>query len=158
MKKLSAILMTLVMVFTVSCSNGSDSSSSDKKEKKDSASTEVAAKDDLNNGSEAEVLAKVERLTQNIQQLAENNDEALMNQTVSLYLQLEPIMKNASKDLKDKVEKIMEPVNDEKYVPVLMTIMEKAKNGSSSNGGSDEYGAPVEVEEAEVMEVAEPNF
>lgn len=59
MKKISVILMTLVMVFTVSCSKGSGD---DKGEKKDSATEKVDVKALANNPSDDQVVAALNQL------------------------------------------------------------------------------------------------
>ena len=154
MKKLTVILMTLVMVFTVSCSKGSGDGSKDKKD----STAKVDEK----------VVADLNKLASNVKSLAENENEALFAETVALYVKLEPIMDNASEDLKKIAKQILEPLfKDEKTAKIAEEIDKAAKNkgnapASPSYDSEDPEApvmeAPVEMEEAEVMEVAEPNF
>lgn len=164
MKKLSAILMTLVMVFTVSCSKGSGD---DKGEKKDSTE-KVDVKALANNPSDDQVIAALNQLVSNVKSLAENENEALFNETVALFAALDPIMSNASENLDKKARQVLEPLmKDQKAAMVLQKIVMAAENKgnapASPSFDSEEpeapvMEAPVEMEEAEVMEVAEPNF
>ena len=157
MKKLTVILMTLVMVFTVSCSKGSGNGSNDKKD----STAKVDEK----------VVADLNKLASNVKSLAENENEALFAETVALYVKLEPIMDNASEDLKKIAKQILEPLfKDEKTAKIAEEIDKAAKNKVSSpasDSGDIEdpeasmgapTDAPAEMEGAEMMEVAEPNF
>ena len=121
--------MTLVMVFTVSCSKGSGDES---KEKKDSTETKAANTEGQNKNvnsttdiDKEAVFASVQQLVANVQQLSENDDEALLEETTEIYIQLYPIIHNASPEFKAEVEAIMEPINNESYAPVLEKIMQK---------------------------------
>lgn len=163
MKKLSVILMTLVMVFTVSCSKGSGDES---KEKKDSTS-KVDVKALANNPSDEQVVAALNKLASNVKSLAENENEALFNETVALFAALDPIMTNASEDLNKKAQQALEPLmKDQKTAMMLQKVVMAAKtkvSAPASDSGDFEdpeaqMAAPVEMEEAEVMEVAEPNL
>lgn len=163
MKKLSVILMTLVMVFTVSCSKGSGD---DKGEKKDSTA-KVDVKALANNPSDDQVVAALNQLASNVKSLAENENEALFNETVALFAALDPIMTNASDDLNKKAQQALEPLmKDQKSAMMLQKVVMAAKNkvsapASPSSDIEDPEApmeAPVEMEEAEVMEVAEPSL
>ena len=164
MKKLSVILMTLVMVFTVSCSKGSGDES---KEKKDSTA-KVDVKALANNPSDEQVVAALNQLASNVKSLAENENEALFNETVALFAALDPIMTNASEDLNKKAQQALEPLmKDQKSAMMLQKVVMAAKTKvsapASDSGDFEEdpeaqMAAPVEMEEAEVMEVAEPSL
>lgn len=163
MKKLSVILMTLVMVFTVSCSKGSGDES---KEKKDSTA-KVDVKALANNPSDEQVVAALNQLASNVKSLAENENEALFNETVALFAALDPIMTNASEDLNKKAQQALEPLmKDQKSAMMLQKVVMAAKtkvSAPASDSGDFEdpeaqMAAPVEMEEAEVMEVAEPSL
>ena len=166
MKKISVILMTLVMVFTVSCSKGSGD---DKGEKKDSATEKVDVKALANNPSDDQVVAALNQLASNVKSLAENENEALFNETVALFAALDPIMTNASEDLNKKAQQALEPLmKDQKSAMMLQKVVMAAKTKvsapASDSGDFEEdpeapvMAAPVEMEEAEVMEVAEPSL
>lgn len=163
MKKISVILMTLVMVFTVSCSKGSGDES---KEKKDSTA-KVDVKALANNPSDEQVVAALNQLASNVKSLAENENEALFNETVALFAALDPIMTNASEDLNKKAQQALEPLmKDQKSAMMLQKVVMAAKtkvSAPASDSGDFEdpeaqMAAPVEMEEAEVMEVAEPSL
>lgn len=163
MKKISVILMTLVMVFTVSCSKGSGD---DKGEKKDSTA-KVDVKALANNPSDDQVVAALNQLASNVKSLAENENEALFNETVALFAALDPIMTNASEDLNKKAQQALEPLmKDQKSAMMLQKVVMAAKtkvSAPASDSGDFEdpeaqMAAPVEKEEAEVMEVAEPSL
>ena len=165
MKKLSVILMTLVMVFTVSCSKGSGDESSDKKD----STAKVDVKALANNPSDEQVVAALNQLASNVKSLAENENEALFNETVALFAALDPIMSNASENLDKKARQVLEPLmKDQKSAMMLQKVVMAAKtkvSAPASDSGDFEEDpeapvmeAPVEMEEAEVMEVAEPNF
>lgn len=163
MKKLSVILMTLVMVFTVSCSKGSGDES---KEKKDSTA-KVDVKALANNPSDEQVVAALNQLASNVKSLAENENEALFNETVAIFAALDPIMTNASEDLNKKAQQALEPLmKDQKSAMMLQKVVMAAKtkvSAPASDSGDFEdpeaqMAAPVEMEEAEVMEVAEPSL
>lgn len=70
------------------------------------------------------VFASVQQLVANVQQLSENEDEALLEETTEIYIQLYPIIHNASPEFTE-VDAIMEPINNESYAPVLEKIMQK---------------------------------
>lgn len=164
MKKLSVILMTLVMVFSVSCSKGSGDES---KEKKDSTA-KVDVKALSNNPSDEQVVAALNQLASNVKSLAENENEALFNETVALFAALDPIMTNASEDLNKKAQQALEPLmKDQKSAMMLQKVVMAAKtkvSAPASDSGDFEdpeapvMAAPVEMEEAEVMEVSEPSL
>ena len=164
MKKLTVILMTLVMVFTVSCSKGSGNGSNDKKD----STAKVDVKALANNPSDDQVIAALNQLVSNVKSLAENENEALFNETIALYAALDPIMSNASENLDKKARQVLEPLmKDQKAAMMFQKVVMAAENkgnapASPSYDSEDPEApvieAPVEMEEAEVMEVAEPNF
>lgn len=119
--------MTLVMVFTVSCSKGSGD---DKGEKKDSTA-KVDVKALANNPSDDQVIAALNQLVSNVKSLGEKEDPALFSETVALYAALEPIMRNASGDLMKKAQSILAPLNDPKYNKIEEQIKAALKNGNA---------------------------
>ena len=154
MKELTVILMTLVMVFTVSCSKGSGNGSNDKKD-----STAKA---------DEKVVADLKKCASNIKLLAENEDnQALFDETVALYITLEPIMANPSKDLEKISKEILDPLEKNEITKkigekIAMAAHPEVSSPASDSGDIEDpeapTDAPVEMEGAEMMEVAEPNF
>ena len=154
MKKLTVILMTLVMVFTVSCSKGSGNGSNDKKD----STAKVDEK----------VVADLKKFASNIKLLAENEDnQALFDETVALYVKLEPIMANPSKDLEKISKEILDPLEKNEITKkigekIAMAAHQEVSAPASDSGDIEDpeapTDAPAEMEGAEMMEVAEPNF
>ena len=148
MKKLTVILMTLVMVFTVSCSKGSGNGSNDKKD----STAKVDEK----------VVADLNKLASNVKSLAENENEALFAETVALYVKLEPIMANPSKDLDKIAKQILDPLEKNEITKkigekIAMAAHPEVSSPASDSGDIEDpeasmgADAPVEMEESEMM-------
>ena len=138
-----------------------------RKQREKDSTAKVDVKALANNPSDEQVVAALNKLASNVKSLAENENEALFNETVALFAALDPIMTNASEDLNKKAQQALEPLmKDQKSAMMLQKVVMAAKtkvSAPASDSGDFEdpeaqMAAPVEMEEAEVMEVAEPSL
>lgn len=155
MKKISVLLMTLVMVVFASCNKPG----SEKEEEKDSWTTKDAIEALKNNPSDRQIIKAIDQYMKNVQSLAVKEDEKLFNETVDLVIACGNV-NSESDEVLDKFKSVKGHIMANKQLYAVAEKIEEAAEAKMRGGAAYEE-VPQEVmmeqapyEEEEVEEVA----
>lgn len=155
MKKISVLLMTLVMVLFASCNKPG----SEKEEEKDSWTTKDAIEALKNNPSDRQIIKAIDQYMKNVQSLAVKEDEKLFNETVDLVIAGGNV-NSESDEVLDKFKSVKGHIMANKQLYAVAEKIEEAAEAKMRGGAAYEE-VPQEVmmeqapyEEEEVEEVA----
>lgn len=157
MKKISVLLMTLVMVLFASCNKPG----SEKTEEKDSWTTKDAIEALKNNPGDRQIIKAIDQYMKNVRSLAAKDDEKLFNETVDLFMALNfDDVDSLSDAVLDKFKSAKGHILANKKLYAVAEKIEEAAEAKMRGGAAYEE-VPQEVmmeqapyEEEEVEEVA----